>query len=151
MRLLILTLPHPATMFISIPRIATVIAVAAAAFVPRGAGASETNQLNARMVYSPEITYPVKDTTWNADKEAFVLWKTNGIPDEIKDAKGVIRLGHIEDGKEGLNLADTLASDFPLSQGNVSFTVPKVEGRSDYVVVLFGDSGNHSPKFTIKA
>ncbi|WFD34229.1 hypothetical protein MCUN1_001066 [Malassezia cuniculi] len=137
---------------ITITRIVALAAAAAVALAPRGAGATETNQLNARLVFSPKITYPDAKTTWTAGKEAFVLWETSEIPESLKDVTGVIRLGHIEDGSESLNLADTLAKDFALSLGNVSITVPKVlETRNDYIVVLFGDSGNHSPKFTIKA
>lgn len=133
-------------------RILALAAFALASFVPRSAGATEDKKLMARMVFAPEITYPDENTKWNAGKEAFVLWNATEIPDQLKNAKGMLRLGHIEEGKDGLNLADTLASDFELRKGNVSFTVPKVrETRDDYVVVLFGDSGNHSPKFTIKA
>lgn len=44
----------------------------------------------------------------------------------------------------------TLANKFPLSAGTVSFTVPaSLATRDDYIVVLFGDSGNASPHFKI--
>ena len=49
------------------------------------------------------------------------------------------------------HLANTLAEDFKMADGNVTFTVPHVKERDDYVVVLMGDSGNHSPKFTIRS
>jgi hypothetical protein len=46
----------------------------------------------------------------------------------------------------------TLASDFSLQDGSVSFKLPSdLETRQDYIVVLFGDSGNRSKRFTINA
>lgn len=45
-----------------------------------------------------------------------------------------------------------LADKFPLTAGAVSFNLPKnLAARDDYIVVLFGDSGNASPHFSIKA
>lgn len=45
----------------------------------------------------------------------------------------------------------TLADGFPLTSGSVNFVLPTdVAARDDYIVVLFGDSGNASPKFSIK-
>lgn len=44
----------------------------------------------------------------------------------------------------------TLAKGFKLKAGKVSFEVPaKLKSRDDYIVVLFGDSGNRSKKFSI--
>jgi hypothetical protein len=34
--------------------------------------------------------------------------------------------------------------------GTIDVTVPRVKDGDDYQIVLFGDSGNFSPKFTIK-
>ncbi|KAH9038208.1 hypothetical protein EDB85DRAFT_2287610 [Lactarius pseudohatsudake] len=42
-----------------------------------------------------------------------------------------------------------LAQDILLSTGSVQITVPNVSVGSNYIVVLFGDSGNASPQFTI--
>lgn len=45
-----------------------------------------------------------------------------------------------------------LADKFRLNSGSQRITLPKdLETRSTYIVVLFGDSGNASPEFTIKA
>ncbi|KJA24372.1 hypothetical protein HYPSUDRAFT_200596 [Hypholoma sublateritium FD-334 SS-4] len=42
-----------------------------------------------------------------------------------------------------------LASGFNLTDGSVQITVPNVPPRDDYLIVLFGDSGNTSPAFSI--
>ena len=42
-----------------------------------------------------------------------------------------------------------LAKDFPITAGHTEITVPSVTTRDSYILVLFGDSGNASPMFTI--
>lgn len=42
-----------------------------------------------------------------------------------------------------------LAENFSILLGRIEVTVPWVEDGSDYQIVLFGDSGNFSPTFTI--
>ena len=102
------------------------------------------------MVYSPKITYPTAKTQWAAGKKAHVSWDVDSLPDEMKNQKSMIKLGHISGNSLNEHLNQTLAKGFKLGSGNVSFTVPKdLEARDDYIVVLFGDSGNASPKFTI--
>jgi hypothetical protein len=46
-------------------------------------------------------------------------------------------------------LAVILAQNFDPRKGSVNVTVPLVLNGTDYQVVLFGDSGNFSPAFTI--
>lgn len=49
--------------------------------------------------------------------------------------------------------AKPLANNFDLTAGSVTFNVPcdnKIKSRATYVVVLMGDSGNKSAKFTIR-
>jgi hypothetical protein len=53
-------------------------------------------------------------------------------------------------GGENLDVDHPLAQDFPLDAGKVKFVVPPVKPRHNYVIALFGDSGNISPKFTIE-
>jgi hypothetical protein len=138
-------------------RIASFIAMAAAfigavnASVIPQAEQSDV-KLASRLVYSPEITYPTANAEWTAGKKAKVTWKTDGLPESLQDATGVVRLGHITKGEEGEHLADVLAMGFKLADGEVSFKVPRhLQERHDYIVVLMGDSGNASPKFTIHA
>jgi hypothetical protein len=48
--------------------------------------------------------------------------------------------------------ANPIAQGFPLSAGQASVTVPEdTQPGYDWIVVLFGDSGNWSPTFTIVA
>ncbi|PPR07270.1 hypothetical protein CVT26_012430 [Gymnopilus dilepis] len=56
----------------------------------------------------------------------------------------------MENNSENLDIAHPLATGFPLTTGSVKVVLPKnVTARDDYFVVLFGDSGNKSPKFKI--
>ncbi|TFY71067.1 hypothetical protein EVG20_g1926 [Dentipellis fragilis] len=48
-----------------------------------------------------------------------------------------------------LSADNPLADDFDLHSGTVEITVPNVASGTNYIVVLFGDSGNASPQFTI--
>lgn len=105
--------------------------------------------LNARLVYDPKILYPTYKTEWKVGQRVNVTWNASDMPRQFRHLTGEIRLGHIEEGSSNEHLANTLAKDFRMADGNVTFTVPKVDERNDYVVVLMGDSGNHSPKFTI--
>lgn len=77
---------------------------------------------------------------------------TDDIPAEAKDYTGVVKLGYEPaNGEGGLNLKKTLAKDFKLTDNEVSVTIPEdQEERTDYIIVLMGDSGNASPHFTIK-
>lgn len=124
--------------------------------------------IEERTVYLPKITYPHKGVEWTAGKQAHVSWDTKGLPHQ-NNLTGLIQLGHLSKKSEGEHLctyrhparcdqhantsaATILAKDFPLAKGNVTFKLPhNITERHDYIVVLFGDSGNHSPKFTINA
>ncbi|WFD28840.1 hypothetical protein MNAN1_003855 [Malassezia nana] len=128
----------------SLAALAFAVASAVASAVP-GNEAS----LQKRIVYSPKIVYPTAGTQWKVGDHVNVTWDVSRLPPQLKNATGTIRLGHIEGNDSNEHLADTLADEFLLRTGNVTFSVPKVDPRDDYVVVLFGDSGNHSPKFSI--
>lgn len=127
--------------------VASLVALAAAA---ASALASDEASFQKRIVFSPTIVYPTAGTQWKVGQHVNVTWDVSHLPKELKNATGLIRLGHIEGGDSNEHLANTLADKFLLRTGNVTFTVPDVERRNDYVVVLFGDSGNHSPKFSIQ-
>ncbi|KAG7088277.1 hypothetical protein E1B28_012290 [Marasmius oreades] len=102
-----------------------------------------------RIVFNPNITVPDANTAWAVGTTQTVKWDATGLPDE--SLKGMVVLGHIEgdDDNEHLMLDPPLAKGFLLRDGAVTITIPDVPSRSDYVVVVFGDSGNASPKFTI--
>ncbi|TFK52471.1 hypothetical protein OE88DRAFT_1734456 [Heliocybe sulcata] len=104
-----------------------------------------------REVYDPRITNPQASTVWVAQHYAEATWDTSDMPQHVTNPKGKLVLGYVEDGddNEHLDMNHPLADGFDISIGHIKFKVPRVESRNDYMVVLFGDSGNRSPTFTI--
>ncbi|KAN0133648.1 hypothetical protein V8E53_008372 [Lactarius tabidus] len=101
--------------------------------------------LAARDIYVPPITYPKLGTHWKIGTSHTVTWDNSNPPSEITNPDGVIFL------RKGDQTTDTiLASDFKVVNGHVTVKVPKVQPGNDYSLVLFGDSGNFSPQFTIE-
>ncbi|KAH9060472.1 hypothetical protein EDB87DRAFT_607524 [Lactarius vividus] len=101
-----------------------------------------------RIVVSPQITSPSASTTWNVGDKVTVTWETSSIPPP-GNFTGQLLLGFLTLEGENLDVDHPLAQDFSLSTGSVQITVPNVPVRTNYIVVLFGDSGNASPQFTI--
>ncbi|KAI0289170.1 hypothetical protein BC826DRAFT_1032862 [Russula brevipes] len=99
-----------------------------------------------RLVISPHITSPTESTVWHPSDQVTVTWDTSMIPAE-GNFPGMLVLGHPEGDSENLDVDHPLAQDFSLRAGSVGFTVPGVKPMSNYIVVLFGDSGNASPQF----
>ncbi|KAJ4481965.1 hypothetical protein J3R30DRAFT_3455516 [Lentinula aciculospora] len=110
--------------------------------------------LLSRDVYDPPITSPTASTVWQVGQTVTVSWDTTNLPpaSQLTDPNGTVVLGYMTSptDSEHLMLDPPLAQDFPLSDGKVSFTVPSVVTRTDYIIALFGDSGNISPTFTIQ-
>ncbi|KAI7901986.1 uncharacterized protein BX663DRAFT_404001, partial [Cokeromyces recurvatus] len=118
--------------------------------------------LTSALVINPKITVPNSHTKWRAGNTYIVKWKTTyqdygsnkaiPIPD---DYKGTIKLGYLDERKDPYNehlLWDDLASGFKLNAGSQTITLPSdLETKTSYIIVLMGDSGNASPKFTIQA
>ncbi|KAF8636228.1 hypothetical protein AX17_003714 [Amanita inopinata Kibby_2008] len=73
------------------------------------------------------------------------------MPVDTTNMVGRVVLGYIqgEDSNEHLDYSRPLAEGFDISQGQVDIVVPQVDPRNDYIIVLFGDSGNRSSRFTI--
>ncbi|KAI9494647.1 hypothetical protein BDB00DRAFT_817669 [Zychaea mexicana] len=105
------------------------------------------------IVWNPEITTPNSGTKWRAGESYTVQWKPSINGENIPEGvNGMIKLGYLEDGSINEHLYWDLASGFPLNKGAQSITLPAdLETKTSYIVVLMGDSGNASPKFTIKA
>ncbi|GJJ13277.1 hypothetical protein Clacol_007528 [Clathrus columnatus] len=105
-----------------------------------------------RDVFDPPITYPTAGTVWQVGEIHNVTWNTAILPANFTGT-GMIVLGFLNDtandGNEHLDLANPLATGFPLSSGRVNVKVPSVPAMDSYILVLFGDSGNASPQFTI--
>ncbi|KAJ4472353.1 hypothetical protein C8R41DRAFT_776320 [Lentinula lateritia] len=108
----------------------------------------------SRDVFDPPITSPSASTIWQVGQTVTVTWDTTNLPptSQLTDPNGTIVLGYMASStdSEHLMIDSPLAQDFALSDGNVSFIVPSVVTRSDYIIALFGDSGNISPTFTIQ-
>lgn len=105
--------------------------------------------LNLRDVVDPPITSPTADTVWQVGEKQLVTWSTDGLSPNVTNPVGMLVLGYMYNNSENLMLSSPLATNLNYTDGQVLITVPDVETREDYIVVLFGDSGNASPEFTI--
>ncbi|KAI0766378.1 hypothetical protein BD413DRAFT_152317 [Trametes elegans] len=95
--------------------------------------------LALRDVFVPPVTSPAEGDIWKIGENYTVTWDTSSAPVNITNKGGL------------LDIENPLAKGFDILQGEVNVTVPDVEPGDDYTVVLFGDSGNNSPQFTITA
>lgn len=98
-------------------------------------------------VFVPPVTYPHAKTVWRAGEHHNVTWDITDAPKQISNSLGYIFLRHA--GK--IDLAHPLAEKFDILKGHQHVKVPHVAPGHDYQIVLLGDSGNWSPKFTIRA
>jgi hypothetical protein len=95
-------------------------------------------------VWAPTITSPDASTVWIEGHQYNVTWDTSNAPAQISNGASV-RLG------EHGNLTSTvLASGFDLRTGWVTVTCPSnLTSGNFYSIILFGDSGDQSPQFSI--
>ncbi|KAJ7147130.1 hypothetical protein C8R43DRAFT_1129907 [Mycena crocata] len=110
-------------------------------------------------VITPHITSPTEAVSWAPDSNQTVTWETKSIPPAFKKNTGMLLLGYITQTydihgnpqiSENLDIKNPLATGFMIGAGQVAIRIPKDTPRRDtYVIVLFGDSGNMSPKFKI--
>lgn len=99
-----------------------------------------------RDVWVPTITSPTSASTWVVGKKFYVTWDTSSKPDQVTNPNGKVYLRQ-GDATE----SSPIASGFALEDGQVEVTVPDDVTPGDYMVVLFGDSGNWSEEFPIDA
>ncbi|KAI0258949.1 hypothetical protein BC834DRAFT_834368 [Gloeopeniophorella convolvens] len=121
--------------------ITNLFSIFAAALLSAG---KATPRVFARDVYAPTITSPRVGTVWKIGTEQTVTWDNSNPPVQITNP-----IGHILLLKGGVNTNITLASCFNIVLGSIGVTVPNVTPGRDYSIVLFGDSGDISPDFTI--
>jgi len=103
-------------------------------------------------VFVPLITDPIAGTVWKVGTQRNVSWDTSNAPRQVTNGEGLVTLaqgGVIFENQPG-GLQDPLASGFDILLGQIPVTVPDVPAGNNYQVVLFGDSGNFSPEFTIE-
>ncbi|KAJ7022313.1 hypothetical protein C8F04DRAFT_971674 [Mycena alexandri] len=96
-------------------------------------------------VFSPPITFPTAGTVLVSKTQTTITWDATGAPVNISN-KALLML------RKGDRTAPfILAEGFDLRTGSLDITVPNVLADTDYEFVLFGDSGNFSPTFTIQS
>ncbi|KAF9534650.1 hypothetical protein CPB83DRAFT_842681 [Crepidotus variabilis] len=95
-------------------------------------------------VYAPHITYPTAGVVWISGQTQTVTWDTSDAPTQITNP-----IGHILLRKGSSTTPLILANNFNILDGKAQVTVPNVIEGDDYALVLFGDSGDWSPEFTI--
>ncbi|KZT73856.1 hypothetical protein DAEQUDRAFT_808036 [Daedalea quercina L-15889] len=123
-------------------RLTTIFALCFTALV---ALVSATPTLVARDVWDPEILTPNAYTVWLTGQKYNVTWNTADAPVNITNPIGTVVLG-----KDRIQNQGVLASNFSITLGSIEITVPEdLEPGFDYFIVLYGDSGNASPQFTI--
>ncbi|KAH9928456.1 uncharacterized protein BXZ73DRAFT_102299 [Epithele typhae] len=106
-------------------------------------GSSAIPAVEKRDIWSPPVTYPHTGTVWTSGQRHNVTWNTANPPANVSNGATILlRL-------TGTPMPVILAQNFDLHAGRVEVTVPWVQTRNDYEVVLLGDSGNVSPAFTI--
>jgi len=100
--------------------------------------------LDKRDVFVPPILYPHAGTVWRSGEQHSVVWDVSNPPAQITNTKGMVLLR-----KGNLSTPLVLAAGFDILLGRITIQVPLVLEDDDYSLVLFGDSGNFSPQFTI--
>ncbi|PBK91979.1 hypothetical protein ARMGADRAFT_1013727 [Armillaria gallica] len=110
------------------------------------AGASASSAAVRRDIFNPPILSPSTGTTWTVNTTQTVSWDTSNPPDLITGRNfSSIRLT-----KGGRQLPVVLADKFDILLGKINVKVPWVTEGDDYTIILFGDSGNWSKRFSIK-
>ncbi|KAF9472236.1 hypothetical protein BDN70DRAFT_818934 [Pholiota conissans] len=107
--------------------------------------------LDRRDVIRPKITSPNAGSVWPIGSTQTVTWDTSDFPpvSQITNILGKVILGRDANDSLNLDFDHPLAQNFNLTDGSVKVTVPNVQPGADYLIVLFGDSGNTSPDFSI--
>ncbi|KAG2151194.1 uncharacterized protein EDB93DRAFT_1224928 [Suillus bovinus] len=101
---------------------------------------------DASDVWTPRITSPTSHTKWTVGGTFLVTWDTSSKPAQVTNPIGEVFLHH-----NGRTQSNPIASGFPLSDGEVHVTVPHDTTPGKYKIVLFGDSGDWSARFSINA
>ncbi|KIK04102.1 hypothetical protein K443DRAFT_676234 [Laccaria amethystina LaAM-08-1] len=102
-------------------------------------------ELLKRDVFDPPVISPGKGTVWKVDTEQTVTWNVTNPPKQITNNKGEIILSN----NGVLDFAHPLATGFDIMLGKITVRVPNVPSGHKYQVIVFGDSGNNGPYFTI--
>ncbi|KIJ36379.1 hypothetical protein M422DRAFT_102442, partial [Sphaerobolus stellatus SS14] len=99
-------------------------------------------------VFDPPIIKPDAHTVWHAGTQHnsmtfYICRDTSTAPAQITNPIGSVIL-------RTLNSILNISSGFSILDGSHRIQLPAdLPTRKDYMIVLFGDSGNTSPSFTI--
>ncbi|KAI9029575.1 hypothetical protein CLU79DRAFT_734698 [Phycomyces nitens] len=109
--------------------------------------------LASAIVWNAPITSPSSGTKWRAGGTYTVKWKTTVAGMQIPEGvTGSLKLGYLIGSDYNEHLNWDLGSGFALNKGAYTITLPSdLTARTTYIVVLMGDSGNASKKFTIQS
>ncbi|KAG1870150.1 hypothetical protein DFJ58DRAFT_653248 [Suillus subalutaceus] len=99
-----------------------------------------------RDVWVPTIIEPTSASTWSVGGTFLVTWDTSSEPSEVTNPTGQVYLRQ-GDATE----SSPIAYGFALTDGEVEVTIPDDTVPGEYMIVLFGDSGNWSEEFLIDA
>jgi len=102
--------------------------------------------LYPRDVFVPKILAPTTGAVWTAGSTVTVKWDVSNHPKQITNGLGKVVL--VTNGL--LDFEHPIASGFDILLGKYDIVVPNVPA-GPYQIVLFGDSGNISEKFSIVA
>ncbi|EKM51842.1 uncharacterized protein PHACADRAFT_31642 [Phanerochaete carnosa HHB-10118-sp] len=118
-------------------RLSTAIASTVLSFLAIGVSAD---------LWIPPVIEPSADTVWVVGQFYNITWDNSDPPVNITDS-----LGHAYLVKDFLLDPNQpqIASNFPLRQGWVTVQAPDVAPADDYSILLFGDSSNFGPEFSI--
>ncbi|EKM75345.1 hypothetical protein AGABI1DRAFT_87906 [Agaricus bisporus var. burnettii JB137-S8] len=98
-------------------------------------------------VYAPPLITPAEGAVWIIGTNQTVTWDTSRPPTQITQRNSRLILS-----KGGrLDVEHPLAKDFDIMDGQHTVTVPILPVGDDYQLILFGDSGNAGPTFSIQA
>ncbi|KAH9841483.1 uncharacterized protein C8Q71DRAFT_331765 [Rhodofomes roseus] len=125
-------------------------AFAASAALALAAPASFIPIADDIILWSADIQSPNVFSVWPVGSTQTIKWDPSQVPQTAANHTGIVLLGYYEDDSENLDTQTPLVAGFQIADGQVDITVPNVTERNDYIVVLFGNSGNASPTFTIK-
>ncbi|EKM51772.1 uncharacterized protein PHACADRAFT_101536 [Phanerochaete carnosa HHB-10118-sp] len=99
-----------------------------------------------RDVFVPPVTFPSSGDVLRIGQKYMVTWNASNPPAELTNPTGMIILAK---GGMLLDFSDPLAEDFNILNEQQEITVPDVAPGGNYSFILFGDSGNTGPTFTI--
>ncbi|KAI0328378.1 hypothetical protein GY45DRAFT_1222498, partial [Cubamyces sp. BRFM 1775] len=108
------------------------------------AAAVPVAEMEKRDIWDPQLLYPHAGTVWYKGQTHNVTWDNSNPPSNLTNPVGMILL------KAGTTATPLILADgFSILDGRVEVTVPWVLEANDYSLVLFGDSSNVGPQFTI--